>query len=124
MENKTVVYEGNVYEIGAPYLFSVLGKSWTHGILTDIDRSYKKPFCTNNHEWLYIKEIPSGTNGTITPAPLKLIHGNAYTFECDGRKVGRVGVYDEPSSRFYSPVAHVLASACTNIREMTVKETK
>ena len=87
MESETVIYEENTYQIGAPYLFSVGGTSWTYGILTDIDRSYKRPFCTNNQEWLYIKEIPRATNGTITPAPLFLINGNAYMFDYDDRKV-------------------------------------
>ena len=122
MKNKTVVHEENTYEIGSPYLFSVNNKSWTYDILIDIDSNYGKPFCTVSQEWLSIKEIPSGTKGTITPAPLFLINGNAYMFDYDGRKVGQVGVYDEPSSRFYFPIGHVLASACTNIREMTVKE--
>ena len=121
MENKTVVYEGNVYEIGSPYLFSEHDKEWIYGILIDVDCNYKRPFCTNDQDWAHIKEIPIATNGTITPAPLELINGNAYMFNYD---VGRVGVYDEPSSRFYFPIGHVLASACTNIREMTVKETK
>ena len=121
MENKTVVHKGNVYEIGAPYLFSVLGKSWTHGILTDIDRSYKKPFCTNNHEWLYIKEIPSGTNGTITPAPVELINGNAYMFDISG-SFDLIGVFENSTHGMHRSHGKISLSICTNIREMTVKE--
>ena len=125
MKNKTVVYEGNVYEIGKGYLF---GKSLILGNLTAIDSGPLFPF-----KFLDLEGIENGAGeihlvsvdaGTITPAPLFLINGNAYMFDYDGRKVGRVGVYDEPSSRFYFPIGHVLASACTNIREMTVKETK
>jgi hypothetical protein len=103
MENKTLVHKCNVYEIGSPYLFSALGKSWTYDILRDIDSNYGKPFCTGSQEWLFIKEIPRVPEGTIKHAPLFLINGNAYMFDYDGRKVGQVGVYDEPSSRFYCP---------------------
>ena len=121
MENKTVVHKGSVYEIGAHYLFSVYGTSWTYGILTDIDPTYKKPFCTNNHEWLYIKEIPSATNGTIAPAPVELINGNAYMFDISG-SFDLIGTFECSTHGMWRSHGKISLSLCTNIREMTVKE--
>ena len=95
MESETVVYEENTYQIGAPYLFSVYGKRWIYGILRGIDTSYGKPFCTNGDEWLYIKEIPTATNGTIKPAPLFLINGNAYMFKYHTDMEATVGIYND-----------------------------
>tara|TARA_R110002096_G_scaffold169904_1_gene341867 strand:+ start:176 stop:550 length:375 start_codon:yes stop_codon:yes gene_type:complete len=124
MENKTVVYEENTYKIDAPYLFSVYGKRWIYGILRDIDSNYSKPFCTNGDEWLYIKEIPSGTNGTIKPVPVELINGNAYMFKYHASRKPVVGVYSSGTGEFLTTQSDHSACACTDIREMTAKETK
>ena len=124
MENKTVVYEENTYKIDAPYLFSVYGKRWIYGILRGIDTSYEKPFCTNGDEWLYIKEIPNATNGTITPAPLFLINGNAYTFKYHASKKPIVGIYNDTTRQLITNQSIYSTNLCTDIREMAVKETK
>jgi hypothetical protein len=121
-EIKTVTHEGKVYQIDQDYLFSVRGTTWVYEKLIGIDYSYSKNFCTASNEWLYIKEVPASENmGTITPAPIELINGAAYMFDYDGRKIDRVGVYDEPSNRFYFPIGHSPTSSCTNIRLMTVE---
>ncbi len=126
MENKTVVYKGNIYEIGSPYLFSALGKSWTYGILTDIDSSYKRPFCTDSQEWSSIKEIPRVTEGTIKHAPVEMINGNAYIFDINDSTY--IGFYNKFQKAFFHSLSwiHQVAALedCTDIREMTVKETK
>ena len=127
MENKAVVYGKYVYEIGKHYLFSLNELDWTYGILTALNRSYKKCFCTKNEAWLYIKEISNATNGTITPAPLELINGNAYMFDFKG------GVYlcfyhslraaffrGKYGGEMTDMIAY--ASNCTNIKLMTVNE--
>ena len=121
MENKTVVHKGNVYEIGAPYLFSALGKSWTYDILRDIDSNYGKPFCTGSQEWLFIKEIPRAPKGTITPAPVELINGNAYMFDISG-SFDLIGVFENSTHGMHRSHGKISLSICTNIREMTVKE--
>tara|TARA_R110000850_G_scaffold24625_6_gene71908 strand:- start:4452 stop:5036 length:585 start_codon:yes stop_codon:yes gene_type:complete len=121
----TVTHEGNVYQIGQCYLFSMNQLHWTYASLTDIDGGYDKVFCTPEKEWLYIKEVPASENmGTITPAPIELIDGNAYMFDYDNQ--GNIsGVYDSESEKFYfTKGRHVSVSNCMLIRPMTVAESK
>jgi hypothetical protein len=119
----TVTHEGNAYEIGKPYLFSMSGVTWSYDNLIDIDGGYSKPFCTKSKEWHYIKEVPTSENmGTITPAPIELIDGNAYMF--DYKHVSYIGLYDQPSFRFIQANGFTLSTHCTNIRPMTVSESK
>jgi hypothetical protein len=120
----TVTHEGNVYEIGKYYLFRMHSVTWTLGILEKINNSDTCYFCTPFKEWLYIKEIPASEHlGTITPAPIELIDGNAYMFDYEG--VSCTGVYEAVTERFYfTRGRHILASYCTNIRPMTVTESK
>ena len=127
MENKTAVYNRKVYEIGSPYLFSEHGKEWIYGILTDVDCNYKNPFCTDAQDWSSIKEIPSGANGTITPAPVEMINGNAYLFDINDSTY--IGFYNKFQKAFFHSMFKGVATGaaledCTYIREMTVKETK
>ncbi len=120
-EVKTVTHEGNVYEIGKDYLFSMNQLHWTYASLTDIDGGYAKVFCTQENEWRHIREIPaSRTMGTITPAPIELIDGNAYTF--DYRKASYIGLYEEQTYRFINVNGFTLSTHCTNIRRMTVEK--
>jgi hypothetical protein len=119
----TEEYEGNVYQIGKPYLFSMSGVTWYYDNLIDIDGGYSKPFCTKSKEWLYIKEVPTSENmGTITPAPIDLIDGNAYMFDYKGASY--IGIYASPPHRFIQVDGFTLSSYCTNIRPMTVAESK
>ena len=125
MENKTVVYEGNVYEIGKDYLF---GKSLILGNLTAIDSGPLFPF-----KFLDLEGIENGAGeihlvsvdaGTITPAPVELINGNAYMFKYHASRKPVVGVYSSGTGKFITTQSDHSACACTDIREMTVKETK
>ena len=125
MKNKTVVYEGNVYEIGKGYLF---GKSLILGNLTAIDSGPLFPF-----KFLNLKGIESGAGeihlvsvdaGTITPVPVSLINGNAYMFKYHTDMEATVGIYNDVTGRLMTNQSIYSVSLCTDIREMTVKETK
>ena len=70
--------------------------------------------CWNNASWVH----------PITPAPIKLIDGNAYMFDYGGMENVR-GIYDAESERFYfTKGRHVSVSNCMLIRPMTVAESK
>jgi hypothetical protein len=119
---KTVTHDGQVYQIGENYLFSDDGTDFSLAKLVRIKKN-DWPFGTDDGDvYRYIHEVSALKNiGTITPAPIELVDGAAYMFDYDGRKIDRVGVYDELSSRFYFPIGHSPASFCTNIRPMTVE---
>ena len=124
MEIKTEEYMGNVYQIGEAYLFSdhldAPDAEWRLGRLVGFHVKDRCPFRTRGGLcYNYIKAIPSV--GTVTPAPVDLIHCNAYMFDYnDGSSYS--GIYDADSLRFYFVRGHVTVSSCTNIREMTVKK--
>jgi hypothetical protein len=119
-EIKTVTYDGKVYQIDQDYLFSVRGTTWVYEKLTGIDDNYSKPFCTAFNEWRYIKEVPvSESMGTITPAPIELIDGNAYMFNIKGTEV--IGLYDLQDGTLTGGRYCFYASAVSNIRLMTVE---
>jgi hypothetical protein len=132
MENKmseikavTEEYEGNVYQIYKPYLFSLSGATWFYDKLINIDAIFNlKPFGTKSGEWSYIKEVPSyEPMGTITPAPVPLIHGKAYTFDCDNHS-DVIGLFSKGGGLFLIHDGAVFnACFCTNIRPMAVVET-
>ena len=120
---KAVTHEGKVYEIGKDYLFSLNELDWTYSKLTDIDGGHAKVFCTQENEWRHIKEIPaSETIGTITPAPIELIDGDAYMFNYRGDE--GIGLYEEDESLFFMVGCSYNLENCTNIRHMTVTESK
>jgi hypothetical protein len=121
-EIKTVTHEGNVYEIGKDYLFSLNKLDWTYAKLTDIDGGYEKVFCTQSYEWRYIKEIPaSRTMGTITPALIELVNGAAYMFDSKFIR-DAVGIYCKSSHRMYfTEGMFVEAEWLENVRLMTVE---
>ena len=101
-------------------MFSNTGNAWFYAALDDVISKTVNPFKTKYQNFLSIKEVPASKNlGTITPAPIELVNGNAYMFDygCIGN---RVGVYHKEADRFYFATAHVPVSACTNIRLMTV----
>ena len=83
---KTDIYKGNVYEIGKPYLFSDGGENWFPSVLNGIDSAKSFPFATPYDTYKHIKQIESV--GTITPAPLELIDGQAYQFYLNGAQLG------------------------------------
>ena len=130
-EAETATHEGNVYEIGKPYLFSDGGNYWHLLKLKRVVVGGPLPFevwltASKSTVFSLIKEVPaSGYLGTITPAPIELIDGNAYMFDWSDRSMkDSIGVYSLDSQRFYFVSGHVLASYCANIRPMTVAESK
>jgi hypothetical protein len=122
-EITTATHEGQVYQLGQGYLFSMSGITWAYDRLLDIDGGYSKPFCTQSKEWRHIKEVPASKNmGTITPAPIELIDGAAYMFDYGNFKIrDGIGIYEQSSSRFIQLDGFTLSSYCTNIRLMTVE---
>jgi hypothetical protein len=120
---RTGTYEGNVYEIGKDYLFSLNELDWTYAKLTAFSGWCSKPFCTFDREWSYIKEIPaSRTMGTITPAPIELVDGNAYMFDYHENRKAIVGVYSQGEESFLTCMGILRPWNVTNIRLMTVEK--
>ena len=114
----TEEYKGNIYEIGQDYLFRNNGSSLTYSKLENIIFSDAYPFKTVNCNYKYIEEVPSSKHlGTITPAPIDLIDGNAYMF--DYKCETSCGIYD--GGRFYYKAGWTSAANCTNIRRMLVE---
>lgn len=112
-------YKGNVYEIGKAYLF---GAGDRYHVLTGINHHGEYPFQVVGNAYTLIKEIPSSDAiGKITPPPVELVDGQAYMFDWVDRPFkGSVGVYSMDAKRFYFPMGHITAEACTNIRKMVV----
>ena len=122
MKNKTAVYQADIYDIGAVYEFSIKGIFWVIGSLASIECEEVCFFKDERGgEWPLIRESQS-TIGTITPAPLELIHGNAYTFSHPTYQKPVVGIYNVGTERFIASNLATLARTCTGIREMIVKE--
>ena len=124
MENKVVVYNRKVYEIGKEYLFFDDNTKLIYGRLKSICKSSSHPFA--NHHGDPFSNICAFSelkdHGTIKPVPVELINGNAYMFDCiEDKQI--LGVYDKSSDRFFHVHgAYSVAKFCTNIREMIVKE--
>jgi hypothetical protein len=131
MENKmdkvkAETYKGNAYQIGKDYLFSDFNVAWVHSQLTGLASNNSSPFKAGDFSFQFIKEVPASENiGTITPAPVPLIHGKAYTFDyLDGKDV--TGLYSSRDSAFLCISANKFnyrPSECKNIRPMAVAET-
>jgi hypothetical protein len=121
-EIKTVTHEGKVYEFDQDYLFSNDKFNWNYGALVDLDGGQDKVFCTFDKQWLHIKEVPASENmGTITLAPVELVDGAAYMFDCDDHS-NVIGLFIKGGGLFLIHDGAVFnASACTNIRLMTVE---
>jgi hypothetical protein len=124
-EIKTVTHEGKVYQIGQEYLFSNDGTHLVYGRLKAIFPASSYPF--EAHDGFLCKYIgliqDCKDQGAITPAPIKLGHGKAYTFDTDDWK-HVIGLYSKNSFCFIAlneDTNTYLASDCTNIRLMTVE---
>jgi hypothetical protein len=129
----TVTHEGNVYEVGKRYVFTdslPLGDDFTVSRLNFIYVPNSDPSYVFDSEGLPYRYAVSLSEvnldaGTITPAPIELIDGNAYMFDLATQWVG---FYIEDRNSFFSgrsngnKIAGV--SECTNIRPMTVTESK
>jgi hypothetical protein len=122
-EIKTVTYDGQVYQIGKSYLFSMSGVTWTYDKLKDVNGEYKNYFGTPSKEWRYIKELPASEGmGTITPAPIELVDGAAYMFDSHKNNLlDAIGVYSKVHNTLTTFKNLCAAFDCTNIRLMTVE---
>jgi hypothetical protein len=118
-EIKTVMHDGQVYQLRNHYLFSDTGVSWEVDELISIDNDVEYKFEGAYASWKYCIEIPSDEIGTITPAPIELIDGNAYIF--DYKHASYIGIYTSPPHRFILVDGFTLSSYCTNIRLMIVE---
>ena len=124
---KTEECQGQVYEIGQNYLFNDGGDYWHCLRLKRIVKGYPTRFET----WVtpnkftvfnFIKELPDfERRGTITPAPIKLDHGKAYTFDYRANRDSSIGVYSESENTFITVGNDYFVFDCTNIRLMTVE---
>lgn len=87
---ETVEHDGMVYEIGKLYMFKdSRAKDYFVGVLVDVDNESGLKFCTtidNLKEWYQECEEVIYDIGTITPAPTKLIDGEAYMFDYESSK--------------------------------------
>jgi hypothetical protein len=122
-EIKTVTYEGKVYQINKYYLFSDDGINVVLGRLIHINRASDHPFNTCQSDlFRYAKEVSCLESvGTITPAPIELVDGAAYMFDCDS-DVDVIGLFSKGGGLFVkNNGAAFNACFCTNIRLMTVE---
>ena len=120
-EIETVEHDGQVLQIGQLYAFSDVkdAKPCIGRLVSILKHSSQYPYDDDEGDkWKYIKAIDPSELGTVTPAPVKLIDGAAYTFKRKG--VTRIGVFNEHTKRFIRSDGWVLVSECTNIRLMTV----
>jgi hypothetical protein len=126
----TVTHEGNVYEVGKRYVFTdslPLGDDFTVSRLNFIYVPNSDPSYVFDSEGLpyryavSLSEINLDT-GTITPAPIELIDGNAYMFDYEGKQT--IGLYYKLNDMFYMSDFSLSVKKCTNIRPMTVAESK
>jgi hypothetical protein len=122
-EIKTVTHEGQVYQIDKPYLFLNTNKKWEFGYLTKVNSTSQFPFINHlSEDFISIKCLPvfSGGFGTITPAPIELIDGAAYTFDYHKNRKPAIGVYSKSENTFITVGHDYFVFDCTNIRLMTV----
>jgi hypothetical protein len=118
---KTVTYEGKVYQIGGVYEFSDDGVDWGMDILLGAGGNPTFPFDAKKYEWELIREAAYAM-GTITPAPVELVDGNAYMFDYHENRKAIVGVYSQGEESFLTRMGILRPWNVTNIRLMTVEE--
>jgi hypothetical protein len=120
----TVTSHGKIYELDKEYLFGNDGINLVYGRLVSICAQSSYPFQSDSGKlYKYIGMLSNCKDqGTITPAPIDLIDGNAYMFDYKGASY--IGIYTSPPHRFIQVDGFTLSSYCTNIRPMTVAESK
>jgi hypothetical protein len=122
-EIKAETHLGKVYQIDQEYLFSNDGTHLVYGRLKAICPKSSYPF--EAHDGFLCKYIgliqDCKDQGTITPAPIELIDGAAYMFDCDDHS-NVIGLFIKGGGLFLIHDGAVFnALACTNIRLMTVE---
>ena len=121
-DNKTVTHEGNIYELDKHYLF---GNSYQLHKLLKINTESDYPFRVldkgqeNGFTKIHLVDLDEGT---ITPAPIELIDGNAYMFDYQSKLT--IGLYYKLNNMFYMADFSLSVKNCSNIRPMTVAESK
>jgi hypothetical protein len=123
-EIKTETHFGKVYQINQEYLFSDNGTNLTYGRLKAICPKSTHPFESSDvFFYKYIAMLSDCKDqGTITCAPIKLIEGNAYKFDCDDH-IDVIGLFSKCGGLFLIHDGAVFNSCfCTNIRPMAVVE--
>lgn len=116
VENKTVEYKGNIYEINKRYEFSDDGERWLPKVLSGIECEQPDfPFVAGPR-WKICREDRSQA-GTIKPAPVELVEGEVYSFEvggdtCYGRYNAGIFVTGGRSHNY-------VAVMCTSITHLT-----
>jgi hypothetical protein len=127
----TVTHEGNVYEVGKRYVFTdslPLGDDFTVSKLNFIYVPNSDPSYVFDSEGLPYRYAVSLSEvnldaGTITPAPIELINGNAYMFDWRSSK-DLIGIYSVCREIIITIGDNFISKHCTNIRPMTVAESK
>ena len=122
---ETATHEGNVYETGKHYLFSDDGVKWYAGNLVSLDSEHEYLFRWDACGFKKIKELAASSLGTITPAPIELIDGNAYMFNPHNTTLlDVIGLYEKKTNQFYCNGWSIILAHCSIIRPMTVAESK
>lgn len=118
--SNTVERKGEVYETGKIYEFTNNGE-FCIDILIGVRAGgvNKDMFIGLDDDYTEIRE-PLTSLGTITKAPVKLIDGEAYQFEYNGKV--STGCYGDSMKRLYNQDGFISASVCTNIKHLTVGE--
>jgi hypothetical protein len=123
----TFTSHGKIYELDKEYLFGNDGINLVYGRLVSICAQSSYPFQSDSGKlYKYIGMLSNCKDqGTITPAPIDLIDGNAYMFNINGTWVG---FYRECRNCFFTQLVNgnkiASVNECTNIRPMTVAESK
>ena len=122
---KTVTHEGTIYQIGKAYLVDDGDNNWILIVLRSVVSSSSLPFRSSLMGYRACKNAPADSVGTITPAPIDLVDGAAYMFDCDtDASVSVMGIFCKRGGLFLvNDGACFNACFCTNIRPMTVVET-
>ena len=115
---KTINYNGNTYQIGALYDFSIDDFDWFTCELGNINRLSKYVFETSRGDYSKIKALDSEI-GTITPIPTELIDGKAYQFESYKQELH--GIYSTECEKMFTQNGEFRIKDCTNIQPLTVE---
>ena len=118
---KTVTHDGQVYQIGQIYAFSDEGSLWVVDCLRVIAGNDDHPFKARS-SWKLARKALLSDLGTITPAPIELDHGKAYTFDYHRFKAPFIGVYNKAGNTFITAEDDYFVFDCKNIRLMAIVE--
>jgi hypothetical protein len=121
LEIKTVEHNGQVLQIGQRYEFSDDGVRWVWDRLEGMNKSKGRPYDAEKSHFKHIRVIKTDDNGTITPAPVKLTHDQAYIF--DYKDSALTGLYNKIGQHFLINTGWVNLAYATNIRRLVEEKT-